>query len=65
MGLENRIPCKTCGCEIYKKEMESKENEESSCCKWYMDNCIIEGSTVYNCPTYKKNLIIKISNIKK
>lgn len=63
MGLENRIPCKTCGCEIYKEEMKSKENGESSCCKWYMDNCIIGGSPVNDCPTYKKNLVRKISRL--
>ena len=46
MGLENRIPCKKCGCEIYKDEMKSKENGEYSCCVWYMDNCILEGIPV-------------------
>ena len=53
MGLENSIPCKTCGCKIYKDEMKSKENGEYSCCVWYMDNCIIEGKPVNDCPTYK------------
>jgi hypothetical protein len=56
MGLENRIPCKTCGCEVYKDEMKSKENGEYSCCVWYMDNCILEGIPVNDCPTYKKNI---------
>jgi hypothetical protein len=64
MGLENRIPCKTCGCEIYKDEMKSKENGEYSCCVWYMDNCILEGKPVNDCPTYKKNLIRRICGYK-
>ena len=43
---DNMCDCKTC-------KIRKKAIKEGGCCVWYMDNVVIAGKSVKECPKYK------------
>lgn len=40
--------CKTCDV-----ERRVRESTEPACCVWFLENVVIKGDTVRNCPNYE------------
>lgn len=40
-------------CDTCQVEMNIRKSSESVCCKWYMDNVVIGGSSVDRCTAYE------------